>query len=183
MPLLLYICENQNQTMKKYLLVLSFAFLSISAFAQSKIGTIDAEYILNQMPEMAQVNEGLKTYNNDLQKELESNVATYETLVKDYQANSTTLSEEDRTAKESEIINLENDIKNFRQKATVMIQMKRNELTQPLYEKINEAMMKVIQEENYTQIFHAGGNDLAYSSQDSDITLKVLNILGIEVTE
>ncbi|MCC8358586.1 OmpH family outer membrane protein [Salinimicrobium sediminilitoris] len=169
--------------MKKYLLVLSFAFLSISAFAQSKIGTIDAEYILNQMPEMAQVNEGLKTYNTDLQKELESNVATYETLVTDYQANSTTLSEEDRTAKESEIINLENDIKNFRQKATVMIQMKRNELTQPLYEKINEAMMKVIQEENYTQIFHAGGNDLAYSSQDSDITLKVLNILGIEETE
>ena len=183
MSLLLYICQNQNQIMKKYLLILSFAFLSISAFAQSKIGTIDAEYILNQMPEMAQVNESLKTYNTDLQKDLENNVTQYETLVKDYQANNSTYSEEERKAKETEIIGLENDIKSFRQKASVMMQMKKNELTQPLYEKINEAMMQVIHEENYTQIFHAGGNDLAYSSQDFDITLKVLNKMGIEVKE
>lgn len=183
MPLLLYICENQNQIMKKYLFVLSLALLSFSTFAQSKIGTIDADYILNQLPGMAQVEEGLKTYNADLQKELESNVTKYESLVKDYQANNTSLSEEDKKAKETEIINLENDIKSFRQKASVMIQMKRNELTQPLFEKINEAMLVVIQEENYTQILHAGGNDLAYSSQDFDITLKVLNKLGIEVKE
>ena len=183
MPLLLYICENQNKIMKKYLLVLSFTFLSLTAFAQSKIGTIDADYILNQLPEMAQVNEGLKTYNEDLQKELESNVTKYETLVKDYQANSTTFSEEDRKTKESEIMGLENDIKGFRQKASLMMQMKRNELTKALYEKINAAMLQVIQEENYTQIFHAGGNSLAYSAEEFDITMKVLDKLGIVVKE
>lgn len=169
--------------MKKYLLILSFAFFSIAASAQSKIGTIDADYILNQMPEMAEVNEGLKTYNADLQKELESNVAKYETLVKDYQANSTTYSEEDKKAKETEIITLENDIKGFRQKASVMMQIKKNELTQSLYEKINEAMLQVIQEENYTQIFHSGGNDLAFSAQEFDITIKVMNKLGIQVKQ
>lgn len=169
--------------MRKYLLVFSFALLSISAFAQSKVGTIDAEYILNQMPEMAQINEDLKTYNADLQKEQEANIAKYEPLVTDYKTNSATLSEEDRQKKESEIIALENDIKGFRQKAGVMMQIKRNELTQPLYEKMNEAMLQVIQEENYTQIFHSGGNNLAFSSQDYDITIKVLEKLGIEVTE
>lgn len=183
MPLLLYICGNYIQTMKKIMLVFGFLLLSISAFAQTKVGTIDADYILAQMPEMATVNQGLETYNQDLQKELQKNVEKYETLVKDYQANNTTFTEEDRTKKESEIINLENEIKGFRQKATVMIQMKRNELTQPLYEKINEAMMKVIQEEKFTQIFHAGGNDLAFSSQDYDITMKVLKKMGIEVKE
>lgn len=169
--------------MKKYLIALSFAFLSLSAFAQSKIGTIDADYILNQMPQMAEVNEGLKTYNTELQKELENNVTKYETLVKDYQANSATLAEEERKTKESEIISLENDIKNFRQKASVMMQLRRNELTKPLYEKINEAMLQVIQEENYTQIFHSGGNDLAFSAQEFDITMKVLGKLGIQVKE
>lgn len=169
--------------MKKYLIALSFVFLSISVFAQSKVGTIDADYILNQMPQMAEVNEGLKTYNTELQTELENNVSRYETLVKTYQANSTTLSEEERTTKETEIINLENDIKNFRQKASVMMQLRRNELTTPLYQKINEAMLEVIQEENYTQIFHSGGNDLAFSAQEFDITLKVLGKLGIEVKE
>lgn len=157
--------------------------VSFSAMAQSKIGTIDAEYILNQMPEMTGVNEGIQTYNQELQKELETNVAKYETLVKDYQANNTTFSEEDKKAKESEIIGLENDIKGFRQKAGVMMQMKRNELTQPIYEKINAAMLEVVNEENFTQIFHAGGTSLAFSAEEFDITMKVLKKLGIAVKE
>lgn len=169
--------------MKKTLLIFSFVLLSFSAFAQSKVGTIDAEYIIAQMTEMTAVNEGLKTYNEDLQKDLQASVQKYETLVKDYQANSTTFSQEDKAAKENEIITLENDIKNFRQKATVMMQMKRNELTQPLYEKINEAMLQVVQEEKYTQIFHAGGNNLAFSSEEYDITMKVLKKMGITVKE
>lgn len=169
--------------MKKIILVFSFALLSISAFAQSKVGTIDADYILAQMPEMTTVDEGMEIYNQDLQKELQTTVKKYEALVKDYQENNTTFTEEDKAAKENEIINLENDIKNFRQKATVMMQMKRNELTQPLYERINESMLQVIQEENYTQIFHSGGNNLAFSSQDYDITMKVLKKMGIEVKE
>ena len=169
--------------MKKLVLVLSLAFISFSSFAQTKVGTIDADYILAQLPEMAQVTEGMKTYNEDLQKDLEKNVADYETLVKDYQANNANFSEEEKKNKETEIISLENDIKSFRQKASVMMQMKRNELTQPLYEKINEAMLQVIQEENYTQILHSGGNTLAYSSEEYDITMKVINKLGITIKE
>lgn len=169
--------------MKKLVLVLSLAFISFSSFAQTKVGTIDAEYILTQLPEMAQVTEGMKAYNEDLQKDLEKNVKDYETLVKDYQANNANFTEEEKKNKETEIISLENDIKSFRQKASVMMQMKRNELTQPLYEKINEAMLKVIEEENYTQILHAGGNTLAFSSEEFDITMKVINKLGITVKE
>lgn len=169
--------------MKKLILVLSLAFISFSSFAQTKVGTIDAEYILAQLPEMVQVAEGMKVYNEDLQKGLEQTVADYEKLVKDYQANSTTFTEEEKKTKETEIITLENDIKSFRQKAGVMMQMKRNELTQPLYEKINEAMLQVIEEENYTQILHSGGNALAFSAEEFDITMKVIKKLGITVKE
>ncbi|GAB2778390.1 OmpH family outer membrane protein [Salinimicrobium soli] len=165
--------------MKKAVLVLGLALMSLSTFAQSKIGTIDAEYILSQMPEMAQVDEGLKAYNNDLQKELETTVTKYETLVKDYQANSNGYTEEEKTTKENEIITLENEIKGFRNKATVMMQMKRNELSEPYYQKINAAMEEVIKAENYTHIFHASGNNLAFASDQYDITLKVMEKLGI----
>lgn len=183
MPLLLYICGNQIKIMKKLILAFSFAFLSLSAVAQSKVGTIDAEYILNQMPEYVAVDQGIQSYNQKLQKDLETDIAKYETLVKDYQENNTTFSEEDKKAKETEILSLENNIKGFRQKAGVMIQMKRNELTQPLYEKINAAMLEVVNEEKFTQILHAGGNSLAFSSEEYDITLKVLKKLGIVVKE
>lgn len=168
--------------MKKVILLFSFVLISFSSVGQTKVGTIDAEYILAQLPEITQVEEGLKTYNQELQKELETNVAKYETLVKDYQANSATFSEEDKKAKESEIIGLENDIKGFRQKAGVMMQMKRNELTKPLYEKINQAMLQVIQAENFTHVLHAGGNNLAFAAEQYDITQKVLDQMGITVT-
>lgn len=169
--------------MKKLTVLACFVLLSFSTFAQTKVGTIDADYILNQLPEMAQVNEGMKVYNSELQKDLESTIANYETLVKDYQENNSTFTEEEKKTKETEIIGLENDIKGFRQKASVMMQMKRNELTQPLYEKINAAMLQVIQAENYTHILHAGGNALAFAAEANDITLKVMENLGVTAQE
>lgn len=161
---------------------LLIAFLCFSVFmsAQTKVGTIDTDYILSQMPEMEEVNTGLQTYDQQLQQDFQSNVQQYDTLVKSYQANAETLAEEARKESESEIMELENQIKQFRQKAQVMMQMRRNELTDPLYEKINAAMLAVIQEEGFTQILHAGGNSLAFSAEEYDITEKVMNKMGIE---
>lgn len=169
--------------MKKIITLFSLVLLSYSSFAQTKVGTIDAEYILSQLPEMTQVNEGLKTYNEELQKNLEASIQEYETLAKDYQQHNATFTDEVKKTKEGKLISLENDIKGFRQKASVMMQMKRNELTQPLYEKINKAMLQVIQEGNYTQILHAGGNSLAFAAEEFDITNKVMAKLGMTVQE
>ena len=166
--------------MKRLFLIAALSLLSFNSFAQTKVGTIDADFILTQLPEMAQVNEGLKEYNTELQKELETSARKYESLVKDYQENSTTFTEDQKKEKETEIIGLENDLKSFRQKATVMMQMKRNDLTQPLYEKINTAMMQVIQEEKYTHVFHAGGNNIAFAADEFDITEKVMKKMGLE---
>lgn len=169
--------------MKNFIALFALILLSYSSFAQTKVGTIDAEYVLNQLPEMKQVNEGLKVYNEDLQKNLETSIQEYEALAKDYQENNATFTDEIKKTKEGKLISLENDIKGFRQKASVMMQMKRNELTQPLYEKINAAMLQVIQEENYTQILHAGGQALAFAAEQYDITNKVMAKLGITAQE
>ena len=169
--------------MRQVILGAFLMFIAFIANAQSKIGTIDAEYILSQMPENTEVNNSLETYNTELQEDLNSNIKEYETLVKDYQSTGKDLDEEARKEKETKIIELENDIKGFRQKASVMIQMKRNELTGPLYTKIDDAMKKVISEEGFTQIFHAGASGLAFSRSEDDITLKVMDELGIEPKE
>jgi len=100
--------------------------------------------------------------------------------VKEYQETNVGLTEDVRKEKEDEIIGMENEIKGFRQKASVMLQMKRNELTSPLYEKIDDAMKQVIKQEKYTQIFHAGAGGLAFSREEDDITLKVMKKMGLE---
>lgn len=155
-------------------------FIAFSGNAQSKIGTIDAEYILSQMPENTEVNKALETYNTELQGDLKANIQEYEALVKDYQDTNKELDEEARKEKETKIIELENDIKGFRQKASVMMQVKRNELTGPLFERIDKAMQEVIVAEGFTQIFHTGATGLAFSRAEDDITLKVMDKLGVE---
>lgn len=169
--------------MKRVILGILLLFIAFSGKAQSKIGTIDAEYILSQMPDNTEVNKNLETYNKELQEDLKANIQEYETLVKEYQDTSESLEEEARKEKESQIIELENDIKGFRQKASLLIQMRRNELTGPLYEKIDVAMKKIILEEGFTQIFHAGASGLAFSRAEDDITLKVMDELGIEAKD
>ncbi len=165
--------------MKQFSIGLLLLFVGFAAQAQSKVGTIDAEYILAQMPESTSINKQLEDYNKELQGELQNNINQYQTLVKEYQASTDSLTDASRKEKESKIMELENDIKNFRQKASVMIQMKRNELTGPLYEKIDVALKKVIADEGYTQIFHASASDLAYSRPEDDITDKVMKIMGV----
>lgn len=166
--------------MKKVMLLLAFVSTAFAANAQSKVGTIDAEYILSQMPEMVTVTDSLKAYGQKIQADMDSTIANYNTKVKDYQAKQADLSEEEQKSSQAEIRELEKDLQGFNQKASVMLQMKRNSLTEPLYEKINDAMIKVIEKEGFTQILHSSGNALAFSAEGYDITEKVLDALGIK---
>ena len=133
--------------MKKISVLITFLFFAIVGNAQSKIGTIDAEYIITKMPEISNVNDGVKAYNESLQTDVEQAIKAYEGLIKNYQDSTAIFTEDIKKQRENQILGLENEIKQFRQRSQVMIQMKRNELTQPLYQKIDAAMQEVIKEE------------------------------------
>lgn len=165
--------------MKKILIVLGLAFFSFSLNAQTKVGTIDADYILSQLPEMTQVSEELQAYGQDMRKDFDSTVTNYQNLVKDYQEKQSGYSEAEKKQKEEEIITLEGNLKGFNQKLPLMVQLKRNDLTKPLFEKINVAMLTVIKREGYTHVIHSSGNTLAFAAEQYDITDAVIKELGI----
>ncbi|MFO7720002.1 MAG: OmpH family outer membrane protein [Gillisia sp.] len=169
--------------MKNIILVLAILITGTSLNAQTKVGTIDAEFILQQLPEMVRVQEEIKNYNTELQENLQFTIKNYEELIAAYQAKVDTFTEEEKQSKENEIIALEDEIKNFRQKASVLMQIRNNELTQPLYLKIDGAMKAVISEQGYTQILNTSANGLAYADEKYDITDAVMQKLGIIVKE
>lgn len=165
--------------MKKFLIILCLAFFSFSSNAQTKVGTIDADYILSRLPEMTQVNEELQAYGQEMRTGFDSTATRYQNLVKEYQEKQKEYSDTEKRQKEEEIVTLENNLKGFNQKLPLMIQLKRNELTKPLFEKINQAMLQVIEKEGYTHIMHAGGNNLAFAAEQYDITNEVMAVLGV----
>lgn len=166
--------------MKKLSILIIALITSFQINAQSKVGTVDVEYILSAMPQLEQIRADLKTYSDDLENQSKLKISTYQTLIESYQQNEKTYTEEVKKEKQNEIIALENDIKKFQQNTGQLAQLKQNELVQPLYQQIGEALNTVSKEENFTQVFTIN-NDIVYLDPKMDLTIKVMTKMGLEI--
>lgn len=168
--------------MKKMILI-AFVALCTTTFAQTtKVGTVDADFILSKMPELATAQEALKVYNKDLEKQLSDKLANYDKVYKAAEAAFEGMTDAEKTAKQEELGGLENDITKFRNNGTQLVQLKQEELLRPLYKKIGENVAIVAKELGYTQILNIGNNNnLAYIDPAHDITVKTLAKMGITV--
>ena len=167
------------------ILIAFVALFSATTFAQNtKVGTVDADYTLAQMPELEGAQKALKEYNDDLEKQLAEKLTNYDKIFKAAQDAFATMTEAEKKAKQDELASLESDITKFRNNGTQLVQIKQNELLQPLYKKIGENVAIVAKELGYTQILNIGNNNnLAYVDPAHDITLKVLAKMGITVKQ
>lgn len=165
---------------------LVFGMAILPAKAQIKIGFINADYILSQMPEAKQVEEDLK----NTQKQYET---LYQGKVKDFQdklAVYEKLSADPKTAdiikqdKEKELQNLQTSIQEFQQNSQSSLQKKQAQLLQPLLKKVEENMHAVAAENAYTYVFNydAGMGTapiLLHYPTDANMSDLVLKKMGI----
>ncbi|WP_299261132.1 OmpH family outer membrane protein [uncultured Aquimarina sp.] len=165
--------------MKNILFPILLLIISAQTIAQSKVGTIDSEFILSKLPELTKVQEELKAYNTKLEADLKVKVDDYQTKVKAYQEGVATMTEPLKKTKQEEIITLENDITKFRQNGSQLVQIEQNRLLQPLYTKIGKALEEVAKAEGYTQVLTITTSGLAYIDPKFDLTKTVMTKLGI----
>ena len=165
---------------------LVFGMAILPAKAQVKIGFINADYILSQMPEAKQVEEDLK----NTQKQYET---LYQGKVKDFQdklAAFEKLNADPNTAdiikqdKENELQNLQTSIQEFQQNSQSSLQKKQAQLLQPLLKKVEENMHAVAAENAYTYVFNydAGMGTapiLLHYPADANMSDLVLKKMGI----
>ena len=166
--------------MKKLQLLFIALLFGFQLIAQSKVGTIDVDYILSKMPELEQIGADVNTYSTDLENQLQVKITEYQSLIVVYQENEAGYNETDKKAKQDEIIAIENDIKQFQQNSASLIQIRQNELLGPLYQKIGVALNSVAEAGKYTQIFTID-NSIAYLDPNYDITITVMEILGLPI--
>ncbi len=166
--------------MKKISILIIAIVTSLQVNAQSKVGTIDVEYILSQMPQLEQVNQDVKAYSDDLESQLQVKVTNYKALIEVYQQNESSFTEDIKKAKQDEIIALEQDIQKFQKNGASLVQIRQNELINPLYQLIGEAFNQVATEEKFTQILTIN-NTIAYLDPAFDITLRTMTKMGIPI--
>ncbi len=164
---------------KKIIFPVLLLLISININAQTKVGTIDTDYVLAKMPEFKKVQEDLNAYGAKLQADLKLKTDDYQAKIKSYQEGVSQMTEPMKKLKQDEIIALENDITKFRQNASQLIPLEENRLLQPLYEKIGTALEEVAKAEGFTQVLTMNNSGLAYIDPKFDLTETVLTKLGI----
>jgi len=164
------------------LLKIAFLFLCVTGFAQSKVGTIDVDYIISQMPELSSVQKQIEDYGNGLDSNLLKKLAEYQSAIDKYKTDEFSLTINQKKGRQDSIIAMENDIQKFQQNGNQLIVLKQEEYLKPLYEKIGIALEKIAKAEGYTQVLMRN-NDVVYIDNRYDLTLAVLKELGIEIKE
>ena len=162
-------------------LPLFFALVAFhSGIAQNgKFGYVNSAVILSEMPEVKQADANLEALQKQLQKKGQSMV---EKLQQDYTLVQQKMErgELSRVQQEDEAKKLEQrqaEIATFEQDMMRQIQEKRNELLEPIYAKVNDAISAVAKENGYKMIFDA--TVLLYKDESLDVSTMVKAKLGL----
>lgn len=153
--------------------------ISFGANAQSqKIGYVDSQTIIDMMPESAKIKQDLQAYYNELQAELQAMATEYQNKMRDYEANSATMSNILRQSKEKEIVDLQGRIQDFQANAENDLAEKQEELSKPMLDKIKAAIDDVVKAKGLAYVFE---KTVVLSIGDSaiDITPDVKAKLGL----
>ncbi len=162
-------------------LVLMVLALGISFGANAlgqKIGYVDSQSIIDMMPESAKIQQDLQAYYGELQAELQAMATEYQNKLRDYEANSATMSNILRQSKEKEIVDLQGRIQDFQNNAESDFAAKQEELSKPMLDKIKKAIDDVVKAKGMAYVFE---KTVILSIGDTaiDITADVKAKLGL----
>lgn len=169
-----------------YFIAFIFCF-NLAANAQTKtlkLGYTNIEYLLNVLPESKQIESELKTYKGHLDKQYQIKVNEFMEKNAAYERGAATMTEVIRADKEKELINLQDEIREFEKNAEISLLKKQDGLMSPLLKKVQKAIDQVAEENGYTYIFNSDANFgsipiLLYGPEGNNISDLVFKKLGV----
>lgn len=166
------------------LTVLSISLFSTSAFAQKsqKIGYVETEKIIAQMPEAKQAETRLKNITERWDAEFSQLKKDYQDAIADYERKKATMTTTAKTKKEEEIVEKQRVLQEFQAKKLGRggeYDQKQAELLKPIREKVMSTIQKVAIKHGYSLILEKGGlaGVVLYGDKKDDLTFKVLDEL------
>ncbi len=167
--------------MKRLILTSAMALMLAMGANAQKLGYVDTDYILEQLPQFAAAQEELDKISEQWQAEIEGMYAEVEQLYQDYQNNRAVLTEQMRRQREDEIITKENEVKQRQNEyfgPEGALFEKRQELVKPIQDRVFNAIQEVAQEGQFDIILDkAAGATLIFTSERYDRSQAVLDKL------
>jgi outer membrane protein len=165
----------------KVALVAGFMMLTAGfAKAQTKIGYVDFNALIEAMPETKTVSTQLQSFSKTFMDQLQSMQTELNTKGAAYEKSSATMTEAARLAAQTEIQDIQKRMQDYNNTATQQVESKRNELGKPLFDKAKAAVSAVAKEKGYTYVLDAQASGLLVSPPADDLMAAVKLKLGIK---
>nr|WP_183580044.1 OmpH family outer membrane protein [Mucilaginibacter sp. X5P1]MBB6141603.1 outer membrane protein [Mucilaginibacter sp. X5P1] len=179
------IIKTQNRTMKKSLKVALVAICMVFAMssftkAQSKIGYINTNQLMDLLPEMKTLQTQMQAYQKTFADQYATMNSEYQSKGQKYEASRSTMTDASRTAAEAELTDLQTRIKAFADGAQKQIEAKSNELLKPLTDKVRAAITAVAAEKGYAYVLDSGQVELLVSPAGDNLMAPVKTKLGLQ---
>jgi outer membrane protein len=171
--------------MKKLVLVFAFALIATVSMAQTtpvKVGYADVEYIFSLMPESKKIEKELEDLRVQLKKQYDSQVATFQKKVEEYQKFGATAPEAVRQNSERELNQMRDNIQKLEQDSQAEMQKRNTTLLTPVQEKVGKVIEEVAKENGFSMILTSqisGLEVILYVDEKLDISDLVLKKMGI----
>lgn len=159
---------------------LLFAFFVSAASAQTNIGYMSTNKVLNQLPRTQEIQQELNQFIQQKQAKLREKTTNYQDAVADFQANKESMTAEEKTQAKENLRQLSQKLSKFNQTIRKKIQEQRNELLLPVLEAIDAGIASVAESKGIDLVINrttnSGATVIFYAAEtQEDITQEVLN--------
>jgi outer membrane protein len=169
-----------KKLLKVALVAVCIVFAGNLAKAQTKIGYIAIDQLVDQMPETKAAIANITAYNKQFIDQLTTMNNELQSKGQAYQAQRATMTDAVRTSKEGELADLQKRFQDYQTTAQQQVEAKRNELGKPIIEKVRGAAAQVAKEKGYAYVINSSQTDLIVSPPGDDLMVAVKAKLGLK---
>ena len=164
----------------KKLLILVAVILGVGTVSAQKFARINSQEIVFSMPEISEIEKNLQALEKDWKEQLEQIMVEFNNKQLEFEKSQATLSASMKQMKQKELQDLQQRFYENQQMADQELNKKKQELLEPVFNKVQEAINKVGKAGGYICVFDATSG-LVYvdEAQVTDIAPLVRKELGI----
>lgn len=170
--------------MKKLIILSVLLLASTFSFAQLKIGYIDSDAIMDNLPDVQDARQKLDALIQEWQSELTKLESDWKTKYDDYEKRKLIMTDQLRSETEASLVQLETQIAQYREKkfgTNGELFQKQDELMKPVQNKIFVALKEIAEADDYDYVFDRSGDIMIlFAKEKYDLTSQVLEKLKLK---
>jgi outer membrane protein len=162
--------------MLKKSILAGIALLSFSTVvvADTKIGFVNSQKILNEAPQAARAKKKIEKDFETRDQELQRIAKQLKSMQENLDKNAVTMAEGERRSREREFSDLNREFQRKQREFREDLSQRQNEEMAAIFERVNKLIKQIAEAEKYDIIFQ----EAVYANPRIDITDKVIKALG-----